>query len=181
MVLWQSRSSVAWFELITSWIDKNLIIRIKFELHISTKSVKAPKQLGRQPTFRQAIHKFKTSNLESQQMVHILNQLNIRATLNILFIRAFSKAEKTSIYFTHCNISPVIWLKKGGYLESFPGVLEIGKSIDFDVFFRNFNFITSYLCRSRLHFGKMVPNNSFLTISHFRFISQEKYLYTDLN
>jgi hypothetical protein len=62
--------------------------------------------------------------------------------------------------------------KKRGYLESFPGVLKMGNFIDFDVLFPNFNFATSYFCRSRRHSGKMAPKSSFLTISPFRLISR---------
>jgi hypothetical protein len=62
--------------------------------------------------------------------------------------------------------------KKRGYLESFPGVFKIGNFIDFDVLFPNFNFVTSYFCRSRRHIGKMAPKSSFLTISPFRLISR---------
>jgi hypothetical protein len=62
--------------------------------------------------------------------------------------------------------------KKRGYLESFPGVLKMGNFIDFDVLFPNFNFATSYFCRSRSHIGKMAPKSSFLTIYPFRLISR---------
>jgi hypothetical protein len=42
----------------------------------------------------------------------------------------------------------------------------MGNFIDFDVLFPNFNFATSYFCRSRRHIGKMAPKSSFLTHAH---------------